>query len=167
MFLYMLVAYNLIFHAGIFPVNYFIIWKEIQIAVLQVIFNQRAPSHDERLDLALVDFWDALIWTVDLLNPLWVLRKIFILIFHYDPEDILIENKSNRRRYYRNQSTIHLKNHQQGVRVYIYIYVYIYVYVCICICIYVLRVYTCIYICRVISVVPQSLSAVLIVVQTP
>ena len=102
MFLYMLVAYNLIFHAGIFPVNYFIIWKEIQIAALQVLFNQRAPSHDERLDLALIDFWDALVWTVDLLNPLWVLRKIFILIFHYDPEDILIENKSNRRRYYRN-----------------------------------------------------------------
>ena len=52
--------------------------------------------------MALIDFYDALTWIIDLLNPLWVLRRVFYLIFKYDPEDIVVENKSNRKIYYRN-----------------------------------------------------------------
>ena len=61
-------------------------------AAIQVIFNKKAPDHDQRLDLAIIDFYDALVLFVDIFNPLWMFRHIFRSIFGYDPEYIIIED---------------------------------------------------------------------------
>lgn len=78
------IAYNAIFHFPIVPMNIAIILKEVQLEFYHLAGNTFAPSHEQRLQLGLLDFGTGFEQILNLLNPFWWIQEIGQYIFHWN-----------------------------------------------------------------------------------
>lgn len=78
-------------------INFLIIIKEISFPIFQLIFNRKAPTNEDRLQLALIDLEDLFL---HYLNPAWLFEKEYENVAGYDPVDMVIENKNDEEHYY-------------------------------------------------------------------
>lgn len=96
-FMQLFLSYSLITCVPNLLINGLIIFKEASLPIFQLFFNKKAPSDEERLQLALVDFEDLFL---HYLNPAWLFQQEFEKVEGYDPVDMVIENKNDEEHYY-------------------------------------------------------------------
>lgn len=100
MFMSMVIFFNLIENFPIIFINSGIMLKEFTLPFYQMITNRKAPSEEDRIQLSLISFEDAIVWYVKVFNPGYVAVKIFTWILGWNPLDMIIENKDDEEHFY-------------------------------------------------------------------
>jgi len=99
----MFLVYNLIMHAPILPINFLIIFKEIQLEKLQLMSNWTDSEYaDKNLSLGYGDARRSLDDFFWFLNPFSYMDLAFAFFFGFPPRDIIKEDPDDEEHYYKN-----------------------------------------------------------------
>lgn len=91
-FLQLFLSYSIIACIPNIIINTILIFKEFSFPILQLMFNRKAPTDADRLQLGLIDLEYLF---VRYLNPGWWFQQAFEDVEGYDPVDMVIENKND------------------------------------------------------------------------